>query len=51
MRRQGKLHKPRQQRRREREMKEQQQELSHLELSRRKGGRMRGMPSKRRSST
>ncbi len=30
---------------------EQQQELSHLGLSRRKGGRMRGMPSKRRSST
>jgi len=29
----------------------QQQELSHLGLSRRKGGRMRGMPSKRRSST
>jgi hypothetical protein len=30
---------------------EQQQELSHLGLSRKKGGRMRGMPSKRRSST
>jgi hypothetical protein len=41
----------RQQRRRERKMREQQQELSHLELSRRKGGRMRGMPSERRSST
>ncbi len=51
MRRQGRLQKPRQQRRIEREMREQQQELSHLELSRRKGGRMRGMPSERRSST
>jgi hypothetical protein len=39
-----------QQRRREREMRKQQQELSHLEFSRRKGGRMRGMPSERRSS-
>jgi hypothetical protein len=38
-------------RRREREMREQQQELFHLELSRRKGRRMRGMPSERRSST
>ncbi len=37
--------------RREREMREQQQEFSHLELSRRKGRRMRGMPSERRSST
>jgi hypothetical protein len=36
---------------RERKMREQQHELSHLELSRRKGGRMRGMPSGRRSST
>ncbi len=44
------LQKPRQQRRREREMREQQQEFSHLERSRRKGGRMRGMPSERRSS-
>jgi hypothetical protein len=43
--------KPRQQRRREREMREQQQELFHLEASRRKGGRMRGMPSERRSLT
>jgi len=32
-----------------RKMREQQQELSHLELSRRKGGRMRGMPSERRT--
>ncbi len=46
----GRLQKLRQQRRREREMREQQQELSHLERSRRKGGRMRGMPSKRSSS-
>jgi predicted Rossmann fold nucleotide-binding protein DprA/Smf involved in DNA uptake len=45
MKRQGRLQKPRQQKRREREMKEQQHELSHLELSRRKGGRMRRMPS------
>jgi len=36
MRRQGRLQKPRQQRRREREIREQQQELSHLEVSRRK---------------
>jgi hypothetical protein len=32
-------------------MREQQHELSHLELSRREGGRMREMPSDRRSST
>jgi hypothetical protein len=51
MRRQGRLQKLRQQRRRKREMREQQQELFHLELSKRKGGRMRGMPSERRSST
>jgi len=48
-RRQGRLPKPRQQKRKEREMREQQQELSHLERWRRKGGRMRGMPSERRS--
>jgi hypothetical protein len=46
-----KVQKPREQRRREREMREQQQEFSHLELSKRKGGRMKGMPSERISST
>jgi len=51
MSRKRRLQKLRQQRKKEREMREQQQEFSHLELSRRKGGRMRGMPSERRSST